>query len=151
MIAARLARLYATAFPAERPWSAAEFDQLLENPYTSVYTHPHGFALTRTIAGESELITLAVDPHHHRQGIAQTLVQTWLTDVTAHADAAYLDVAQDNNAACALYVKAGFVTTAIRKGYYARPNAPAVDAVLMRCALPLGHNAESAPSPPESG
>ncbi|MDF1729040.1 MAG: ribosomal-protein-alanine acetyltransferase, partial [Sulfitobacter sp.] len=66
---ADLARLHAAAFTRERPWAAAEFAALLENRHTALLTRPHGFALTRTVAGESELLTLAVDPAHQRQGI----------------------------------------------------------------------------------
>jgi len=47
----------------------------------------------------------------------------------------FLDVATDNPAALHLYSKMGFTPSGVRKGYYARPGAAAVDAVTMARTL----------------
>jgi ribosomal-protein-alanine N-acetyltransferase len=47
----------------------------------------------------------------------------------------HLEVAADNAPALALYQRAGFETVGRRRGYYARIEGPAQDAVLMRRAL----------------
>jgi len=133
-----LARLHAAAFRVDRPWRAEEFSGLLDNRFTALVTHPHGFALIRTLAGESELLTLAVDPAHHREGIALSLLTQWMERLKGHASRAYLEVASDNYAAIALYQKCGFEPHSTRKAYYMRKNAPPADALLMERALTYG-------------
>lgn len=135
---AELERLHRAAFTASRPWRAAEIDGLLSSPHVTFYRHPHGFALTRLVAGEAELLTIAVDPAHHRTGIAERLLREWLAAIDGSAETAFLEVAADNVAALSLYAKLGFTEVARRKGYYVRPNAPSGDAVVMRLALTIG-------------
>ena len=43
----------------------------------------------------------------------------------------YLEVAEDNAAAAALYQSLGFSESGRRKGYYERPQGPAVDALVL--------------------
>ena len=147
----RLADLHRLAFTAERPWSAAEFTPLLDSPFVSLFAHPHGFALARTVAGESELLTLAVDPSYQRQGIGRNLVNDWLETASAHAERAFLDVASDNIPAISLYSALGFAQVGQRRAYYARKDAPAADALLMQRCLTFGQGAESASQTPEIG
>lgn len=134
----QLADIHAAAFLSERPWHAEEFAQLLTQPYTSVYVGHEGFALTRTLAGESELLTLAVAPSSQRKGIARALLGQWLIEVRALADTAFLEVAADNAPAITLYETSGFRRSGLRKAYYKRANGPPVDAVLMTRALTSG-------------
>jgi ribosomal-protein-alanine N-acetyltransferase len=144
----QLADLHKAAFKTERPWSAAEFESLLSNPHVAVCTKPQGFALARTVAGESELLTLAVDPVHQRQGIGRTLTMEWLAAIAPVADTAFLEVAADNNAAHALYLSLGFSEIARRNAYYARKNAAPADAIVLRCDITSG---DSGLHRPESG
>lgn len=127
-----LARLHAAAFLHERPWQAAEFADLLASPLVTLYPHTHGFALTRTFADESELLTLAVDPDHQRQGIARGLLTQWLNNTGSGVTTAFLEVAADNIPACALYDDLGFEVVATRRGYYKRKGTNPMDAVIMR-------------------
>lgn len=136
-----LAALHELGFASERSWSAQEFADLLSDPHVTLLHDPHGFALTRTVAGESELLTLVVHPDHRRQQIADSLVTRWMT--SAHATQAFLEVAADNHAAQALYRKRGFAESGRRKAYYRRAGAASVDAVLMTAALPPRQAAES--------
>ncbi len=138
MTPAEMSALHHAAFAAERGWSAEEFKDLLDSPYVEAFTAPHGMALTRTLAGESELLTLAVDPAHQRQGVARGLMRQWMTAITGTAQTAFLEVAADNHAARALYADFGFATVATRAGYYLRKNAPSVDALVLRCTLTAG-------------
>ena len=130
-----MARLHGAAFVHDRGWSAEEFASLIAQPYTSVFSALEGVALTRTLAGESELLTLAVNPTFQRSGIARGLMKRWLDAVDGAADTAFLEVAADNAGAIALYEKLGFNRSGLRRGYYARNNGPAVDAVIMTKAL----------------
>ena len=96
-----------------------------------------GFLLARAASDEAEILTLAVDPAHRRQGIARDLV-TCALGACPDLGAArlFLEVAADNPAALALYDSLGFAEIGRRKRYYPRPNAAAVDAVVMRRAVP---------------
>lgn len=132
-----LARIHAAAFLQSRVWSAKEIAALCDSVHVHLYTRAHGFALVRTIADESELLTLAVDPEHHRKGIATGILLDWLD--TCSAAKAYLEVAADNVGAQALYTKYGFKIAGRRKGYYARKDAASVDAVLMQRAIASRH------------
>ena len=136
-----LAQLHRAAFAPERGWSADEFQTLCAAPHVQLFTHRNGFALTRSVAGETELLTLAVAPDHRRRGIADALLKSWLDSV--QAELAFLEVAADNEGARALYTKHGFVQTAQRKAYYKRPGAANVDALLMQCELTHRKGAES--------
>lgn len=129
-----MARLHARAFTLSRPWTTAEFEALLKTPGTEVFTAPGGFALTRTVAGEAELLTIAVDPDLQRSGTGRRLMQDWLQ--SGAASEAFLEVSQDNIAALALYISCGFAEVARRNAYYPRTQGPAQDAIVMRKALP---------------
>ena len=136
-----LAGLHAAAFAPERGWQASEFADLCASPHVRLYTAPHGFALVRVVADEAELLTLAVAPDHRRLGIADGLMRQWMRDCTATQ--AFLEVAEDNAAARALYARHGFFETGRRRGYYARPGGDRTDALLMQAALIPRGGAES--------
>ncbi|WP_298860480.1 GNAT family N-acetyltransferase [uncultured Sulfitobacter sp.] len=138
MTPVQMAEIHQAAFVHERGWQADEFTQLLEQPFTDALTTEGGFAITRTLAGESELLILAVAPTHQRRGIAGRLMMEWTTKIQATAETAFLEVAADNQAAIALYIKHGFARTGLRKAYYKRTDAPAADAMLMSRALTQG-------------
>ncbi|WP_299781289.1 GNAT family N-acetyltransferase [uncultured Roseobacter sp.] len=145
MTPAELANLHRSAFQSERNWSADEFADLLLSPHVTLIAHSQGFALIRIVAGEAELLTLAVHPDHHRQGIATRLMTQWMSD--AAAQTAFLEVAADNLAAQNLYRKHGFAEAGRRRGYYKRSDGTTVDAVLMTAALPCGQGPESPRTP----
>lgn len=130
------AAIHAAAFAPSRGWSAAEIKSLLASPGVCLHAGQRAFALTRSLAGEAELLTLAVAPDAQRQGQATALLRHWLQSETA--ETAFLEVAADNLPARALYARFGFAETARRPAYYARPGAQAVDAVLMRAELTHG-------------
>lgn len=94
-----------------------------------------GFAITRAVAGESELLLLAVDPAVRRSGVASALMQDWL-DIcaTLEVDTAFLEMRQDNPAR-ALYRKFGFADAAVRKSYYRGADGVMRDAVTMKKSL----------------
>jgi len=130
-----LAHIHAAAFVGTRGWTSDEFTALLAQPHTQIFTQTGGFALTRTVAGETELLTLAVDPQHQRRGIATGLLTQWMHETAPRAQIAFLDVAADNTAALALYARMSFGQSGRRKAYYTRENRSPVDAILMTRAL----------------
>ncbi|KEO53158.1 ribosomal protein S18-alanine N-acetyltransferase [Thioclava indica] len=127
-----LAQLHAACFTTPRPWSQAEFDSLLQARGVFLLTEPGGFLLGRVIAGEAELLTLAVDPSQRRAGIARALVGAFHENVkTREAQTAFLEVAEDNTAARALYRATGWIESGRRKAYYHAPDGTRRDAIIM--------------------
>ena len=133
---ARLAQLHAAAF--EAPWSAADLASALASPFAFALeagSPPLGFILARAVAGEGEILTLAVDPAARRQGVGLALVKAAAgVAYTSGAETLWLEVAEDNAAALALYAAAGFGQAGRRRSYYPRAGR-AVDALTLRCRL----------------
>ncbi|MEJ2815463.1 ribosomal protein S18-alanine N-acetyltransferase [Caulobacter sp. CCG-8] len=135
-----LADLHDRAF--DRPWSAEEFESLLKSPGAFAVLgeagdpeEPKGFILCRAVAGEAEILTVAVDPAARRRGWGAALVEMAAgVAKEARAFEMFLEVAADNIAAIKLYEATGFERVGLRKGYYPHPDG-AKDAVLMRRAL----------------
>ncbi len=131
-----LARIHASAFTQERPWTSAEIASLTAAPHTHLTIDTQGFALWRAVADEAELLTIAVHATAQGRGIGAKLMQNWMAQAQKQAQTAFLDVAADNHAACALYAKFGFQCVARRKNYYQRSGAKA-DALTLRAPLPV--------------
>ncbi|MBU2983513.1 GNAT family N-acetyltransferase [Lentibacter algarum] len=124
-----LAEVHASCFPL-RPWRAAELRELIAKPQVTCLTSPckNGFALVQTVAGEAEILTIAVHPVSQRQGVASALMRQLLLLPAAQV---FLEVAADNTAARALYHGFGFEQVGQRNGYYRRSGEPAVDALIL--------------------
>jgi ribosomal-protein-alanine N-acetyltransferase len=88
---------------------------------------PAGFCSWRqSTADEAEILNLAVEPACRRHGVASSL----LDKVSELAQGAiFLEVAESNLAAIALYRKHGWKDIAMRSGYY---NQGTLDAVVMK-------------------
>jgi len=130
-----LAALHGAAFPHD-PWSARDFAAFVADRATLLVTHPHGFALLRVVLDEAEILTIAIDPAAQGQGHGAALLVSALGQAKARGAAhVFLEVAADNLPARALYARAGFHQTGLRKGYYARPDALPVDALTLEHRL----------------
>ncbi|WP_283646352.1 GNAT family N-acetyltransferase [Marinovum algicola] len=131
-----LAALHAAAFAPARSWSAAEFDSFLADPACLLVARPEGFALARVTLDEAELLTIATDPARRRQGVARGLLGALFGGLAGRgAETLFLEVAEDNAAARALYAGASFAMAGRRRGYYPRRNGAAADALILRRAL----------------
>ncbi|MFN7127630.1 MAG: ribosomal protein S18-alanine N-acetyltransferase [Brevundimonas sp.] len=139
-----LARLHAQAFAA--PWSEAEFADLLTQAGVFAVVEPDGFILVRVVLDEAEILTLAVRPEARRAGLGGRLTgQGALAAAAAGAVRLFLEVAEDNAAARALYDRAGFRQIGRRKAYYATPDGARTDALVL--GLDLRNNPDKAPLP----
>ncbi|WP_456386726.1 GNAT family N-acetyltransferase [Profundibacter sp.] len=131
-----LAALHVRCFETPRPWNADEFTSMLASRGVFLQTTDAGFALGREIAGEVELLTLAVDPARQRQGIGRRLLDAFETDARNRgAKDAFLEVARNNTAARALYGAAGYSESGRRAAYYTPPSGPKITAIVMRKLL----------------
>ena len=127
---ARLAALHAEAFAA--PWSEAEFADLLQQAGVFAVEEADGFILIRGVVDEAEILTLAVRPSARRIGLGGRLVgQGAVRAAQAGAVRLFLEVAEDNVAARALYERAGFAQIGRRKAYYAAPDGGRTDALVL--------------------
>ena len=113
-----IAALHAAAFGAAC-WDASSFATLLGAPVTFGFLGEAGFILARVIAGEAEILTLAVAPEQRRQGFARSLLEAALAEARRRgATEIFLEVAEENAAASSLYASAGFAQAGIRRDYY---------------------------------
>jgi ribosomal-protein-alanine N-acetyltransferase len=134
-----LAAIHAAAFTeAPRPWSAAEFADLLASPLCFLCAEPGGFALGRAVAGEAELLTIAVRPEAQGQGKGGALLAAFLAEAARRgASRCFLEVSERNAPAIALYRRAGFALAARRRHYYVDRSGPA-DALMMEKGIGAG-------------
>ncbi len=133
---ALLAALHEPAF--DDPWDAAAMTSLLASPGVAALTAhedatPIGFVMLRAIAGEAEILTLAVLPGARRRGVGAALMrQAVETAKAAGARRLFLEAAEDNAAALALYASLGFQAVGRRAGYYRRPGRSVAALILAR-------------------
>ena len=133
--AGRMSQLHMRCF--DDPWSAISFRGLLLD--TSILTlgvELHGglaaFAMAQTVAGESDILTIATAPEHRRKGLGATLISALISRLGERGVSRItLDVAEDNAPARALYQGFGFTVDARRPRYYTSGRDVPVDAVLM--------------------
>jgi tRNA threonylcarbamoyl adenosine modification protein YeaZ/ribosomal-protein-alanine acetyltransferase len=129
-----LAKLHGTSF--DQAWTADMFASALALPgagalIVSLANSDYGFVQYQWVAGEAEINTLCVMPNYRRQGFARAALSALMDHLRQHkTQKLFLEVADDNHAAIALYEHHGFARTGLRKGYYARPSG-AVDAITM--------------------
>jgi ribosomal-protein-alanine N-acetyltransferase len=137
MTPAALATLHARAFTTPRPWSEAEFASLLADPLAFLLVEGDaGFLLGRAVAGEAELLTIAVAPEARRLGLGRKLVGRFIYQARLRgAEGAFLEVAEDNAPARGLYLASGFAEAGRRRGYYRTPEGRAIDALVLVRAL----------------
>jgi len=94
-----------------------------------------GFSLDRQIAGEAELLLLAVSPERHRRGVGRTLLQDFLVRARNEGiSQVHLEV-RDGNPAVAMYDQSGFAAVGRRHNYYHSPNGARHDAITLALQL----------------
>ena len=141
--AARLAKLHARCF--EQAWAAPAFAGLLQRDGSLAYfvrAHaggdPAGVILLQLAAEEVEILTLAVAPEARRCGLARALLLASAKDAYDQgARAMFLEVAEHNEAARALYEGLGFGVAGRRRAYYRSRIGHYSDALILRASLPL--------------
>jgi len=131
-----LARLHMRAYDRLRPWTAQDFASLLETPHVYLCTRAHAFALGRAVAGEVELLTIATDPEHRRQGLARACLADFEAEAkTRNATRSFLEVDHENPAAISLYESVGYATIATRDAYYSLRDGTRANALIMAKTL----------------
>ncbi len=132
-----LAALHARAFPPDQHWGVVALGTMLalEGGFGLVTggEEPAGFVLARAVAGEAEIMTLAVDPASHRRGLGRQLLEAALAEAARRgAGVLFLEVSEANLAARALYAGAGAAEVGRRRRYYSDGS----DALVLRFSPP---------------
>lgn len=90
-----------------------------------------GFALARVVAGEAELLLLAVKRSAQRRGIGQSLLDRF-TDIAKSRGAHRLHLeVREGNRAITLYRRAGFSEVGRRRNYYNGRDGEVYDALTL--------------------
>jgi ribosomal-protein-alanine N-acetyltransferase len=121
------------------PWTAEALGELIGSPsgLLLVVEEVDGieaYLVARAVAGEGEILSLAVAPECRRRGLGARLLIAGLEAMAAGgAFEVYLEVRVSNAAALALYGRHGFAPIGRRPRYYRNP---VEDALVLRRALP---------------
>lgn len=132
--------LYDACF--DEPFGEAAFRALLASPglWASIAWDIEagrraavGFAIARCVADEAEIISIGVSPSERRRGIGSALLaEVMVRAVALGAKRIFLEVSEENPAAIALYVSAGFERVGRRENYYRGKTKGPVAALIMR-------------------
>lgn len=115
------------------PWATEHFQAELDNPVASILGcefdgHLAGFICYWLIAGEMQILNVAVAADYRRRKIATVLLErAFLECRKLELDAAWLEVRVGNAAAIGLYRQFGFIVNGCRQHYY----SDGEDALLM--------------------
>lgn len=121
-------------------WTAAQLRSMMSLPGAFLVTgrianKVVGFGLLRAIAGEAELLLLAVDPAHRGAGHGHRILDRCLMVAERNgAETVFLEVRADNPAVH-LYSKAGFNQYNRRKDYYLGSDGARYDAMSLKAIL----------------
>lgn len=85
-----------------------------------------GYIIATDIAGETELLRIAVADKFKKQGVGTKLLNTYIEDLKSHCDKYFLEVRATNKKAKDLYEKAGYKIINTRKSYYKNPEEDAI-------------------------
>jgi len=149
--AATLAALYAATL--DDGWTEAAIGRLLASAEGFALTacaqdRALGFALARAHGDDCELLALGVREEARRRGLGARLVAAVCAEARRRGAArVFLEVAEDNAPARALYGRAGFAVLGRRARYYARADGRAAALVLGRALSACAKEASTRPRP----
>ena len=127
-----LATIHRQSGDKHRIWSASDYNELLDNPLTVLVQDSCSFAIGRLVAGEAELLMIAVEQEHQRKGIGRHSLNRFEKALIAKgATCCFLEVAKSNSSARALYEGTGFDVVSTRKAYYKIDKRERLDALIM--------------------
>ena len=110
-------------------WEPVDFDGYLSRDTDDVlglYIKGRlaGLSVLRTVIDQADVLTICIGKKYRQKGAGRILLARSEAAITARgADIVFLDVAEDNLGAIALYRHAGYVQHGRRSGYYRRRGA----------------------------
>ena len=121
----KIADLHAKCFP-HKPWAASEFADLKKSG-CDIIASDNGFIVYRATLDEAEIITIGVAPDARRGGIAAAMLGIVENELRHNGvKKIFLEVADNNTPARALYEQNGFIEIGRRPKYY-----DGIDAIMM--------------------
>jgi ribosomal-protein-alanine N-acetyltransferase len=139
LLATPLSQLHHACFPDD-PWPPQALAEIisLRGFFGQIVwedDEPAGLALAQDLAAECEILSVGVVPGRRRGGIGAMLLSALVEEAARRrARTMFLEVAEDNSAARALYAASGFVQIGRRTNYYRRASG-LVDALVLRLLL----------------
>jgi [ribosomal protein S18]-alanine N-acetyltransferase len=140
--AAALSALHAASF--RRGWSEDEIERLLLDRQVIAHRAMQGgklagFILSRTAAGEAEILSVAVGSRWQGRGLGRKLLDLHLRRLAGLlVGTVFLEVEEGNRPALRLYAAAGFRQVGRRPGYYPRDEPPSCSVAISAEAKPCG-------------
>ncbi len=134
--AAALAQLHAASF--RRGWSEHEFERLLLDRTVLAHRaklgrHIAGFIISRCVADEAEILSIAVSPRQRGHRLGTHLLELHLRRLAGRGvRTLFLEVEEQNAAARRMYARAGFRQVGQRVDYYPQQHGKAAAAVVLR-------------------
>lgn len=120
-------------------WTAAQCHGVLAMPGATLIIardeQPVGFALVRVVAGEAELMLLAVLPEMRGRGIGRSLLSESMSLAARLGASAYFLEVRSDNPAIKLYEGQGLNRVGERRDYYRGNDGLRRDAITYRAAL----------------
>ncbi|QTD56564.1 ribosomal protein S18-alanine N-acetyltransferase [Parasphingorhabdus cellanae] len=121
-------------------WNEHQCRSMLSLPGTRLMLaryaqQPCGFAISREIAGEEELLMIAVDPKYQNAGIGLAILKKLISDAENNGTIAVFLEVRSNNPAQSLYQKLGFKKIGLRPAYYTGSNKEKFDAITYKKSL----------------
>lgn len=107
-------------------WNEGVLDEMLENEFNYIFVASKeekivGYYCMQIIAGEGELLRIAVDSNMRRMGIGNTLMEHMKqVSINLKCEKIFLEVNEKNSAAIFLYEKNNFTHISNRKDYYGK-------------------------------
>lgn len=116
-----MARIHAASF--DKPWPALDMAVHVGRDLCLGTGEPlASFAIIRRSDVDAEVLTIATDPQRRGQGLANAVLKAAAEILAGEAlHSLFLEVAEDNASARALYTRLGFQPIGRRPAYYARP------------------------------
>jgi len=94
-----------------------------------------GFALSRAVLDEEELLLLAVTPRYRTRGLGTKLLERFVAEARSRGARRLFLEMRDGNGAEGLYRRYGFASIGRRRHYYRRGSGGPRDAITFACML----------------
>ena len=113
----------------ECPWSENVVRQTLADELSTIYLLCEGekvigYGGLKMVLDTAEIYKIAVHEEHRRKGCATEILQKLLAHAVVHGGKeVFLEVNENNVAACKLYMAHGFKISHMRKNYYTNGHA----------------------------
>ena len=121
-------------------WTASQCIAALAFPHSSLLMADFedkiaGFAISRWILDEEELLMIGVSSQYRRKGIATALLDQVKANAAFEKRAHLFIEVRDGNPAAIFYHQAGFKKIGRRDDYYTGSDGQKSDAISMKCEL----------------